>query len=154
MSRKNGVSLVRLDFWVPGEMRDWVDAQAAKTEQQRSEFMRDLVAAEQMRGADGAKIRGEVTLAVKLLIKARRFENESVRDYGEMAGWRRELDAFLAERPGDNPDDRFDTPERIEHREFINRLFRPRWPVGKGQGKTGIVTHRVAARVKRKAEKI
>lgn len=152
--QRSGVSLVRLDFWAPGAMRDWVDRQATKAGQHRSEFLRDLVDEERDRTEKrGEDLRRDMTRATALLIKARKFENETVRNYDEMAAWRRELDAFLADRPGDNPDERYDTPERVEHRAFIARLMRPAWPVGRGKGKAGIVTHRVAFRAKRKADK-
>ena len=38
-----GVSLARLDFWAPGDMRDWVDRQACKEGMARSEFMRRMI---------------------------------------------------------------------------------------------------------------
>lgn len=154
MSGRSGVSLLRLDFWAPGDMRDWVDGQAKKAGQHRSEFLRALVDEER----DRAEKRGEdlwrdLTRAVALLIKARKFENETVRDVNEITEWRRGMDVFLADRPGDNPDERYDTPERVEHRAFIARLIRPAWPVGKGNGKPGVVAWRVASRAKRKAGK-
>lgn len=151
----SSIDRVRLDFYATPEMRDWVDAQCAKHKQQRSEFLRDLIAEEQARDVQrGADIRRDLTRAVVLLVKARKFDNETVRDYNEMSLWRREMDAFLSGRPGDNPADGYDTPERVEHRRFIARLMRPAWPVGKGNGKPGIVTHRVTSRAKRKATKL
>jgi len=44
-----GVSLVRLDFWAPGDMRDWVDREACKAGLHRSEFMRRMIGREMMR---------------------------------------------------------------------------------------------------------
>lgn len=44
-----GVSLVRLDFWAPGDMRDWVDREACKAGLHRSEFLRRMIQHEMMR---------------------------------------------------------------------------------------------------------
>lgn len=44
-----GVSLVRLDFWAPGDMRDWVDREATRAGLHRSEFLRRMILGEMER---------------------------------------------------------------------------------------------------------
>jgi hypothetical protein len=60
---------------------------------------------------------------VKLLIAARDFDNQTCRDSGAMDAWRREVDAALEGEPGDDLCARFDTPDRVEHRQCVERMF-------------------------------
>lgn len=71
-------------------------------------------------------IDAEHAMAIELLRQARKFDNQTVRDSREIAIWRRKIDDMLARYPGDDPSERYDTPERVEHRKFVNRLFWPR----------------------------
>jgi len=72
-------------------------------------------------------IDAELAAAIDLLRQARRFANQTVRDERKMGIWRRKIDDMLARYPGDDPAERYDTPERVAHRNFVDRLF---WPTG------------------------
>lgn len=61
--------------------------------------------------------------AVRLLLEARRFENHTVVESSEMAAWRREVDIFVKGYFGDNWKDRYDTPDRVAARKFVDSLF-------------------------------
>ncbi len=65
----------------------------------------------------------EQALAVALLIRARELNNQTVRDAHEVARWHRYVDAFLFDKPGDSPSERYDAPARVEHRKFLDRVF-------------------------------
>jgi hypothetical protein len=60
---------------------------------------------------------------LKLLIQARDFDNETVRNSGAMAVWRRKLDKALEGEPGDDPAARYDAPSRRDHRQFVQNVF-------------------------------
>ena len=60
---------------------------------------------------------------VKLLIQARAFDNETVRDSGQMAAWRRKVDNALVGESGDDPEARYDAPARKSHRVFVHDIF-------------------------------
>ena len=60
---------------------------------------------------------------VLLLLMARYFDNQTCCDSGAVATWRRKVDAALEGTPGDDPCARFDTPDRVEHRQRIERMF-------------------------------
>jgi hypothetical protein len=62
---------------------------------------------------------------VKLLIAARDFDNQTCRDSGAMAAWRRKVDAAMAGEPGDDPAARWNAPARIEQRQRVESLFKP-----------------------------
>lgn len=63
-----GVSLVRLDFWAPGDMRDWVDREACKAGLHRSEFLRRMIQHEMEAQSIGSLL--EADSAIKLQRKA------------------------------------------------------------------------------------
>lgn len=60
---------------------------------------------------------------VTLLIEARKFDNETVRDAGAMALWRLKVDRALKGCDGDRAEDRYDYPPRREHRQFVQRVL-------------------------------
>lgn len=66
----------------------------------------------------------ELTKALNLLVAARVFSHQTIIDANKFAAHSRELDAFMTGKAGDKPEDRYDSPERKEHRAFVNRLFR------------------------------
>lgn len=68
-------------------------------------------------------IDAELAAALDLLRKARQLSNQTVRDAREVAVWRRKLDDMLSRYPHDDPAERYDTPERVEYRNFVDRLF-------------------------------
>lgn len=78
-------------------------------------------------------ISAEHAAAIELLRKARQLNNQTVRDFDEVAIWQRKVDDMLARYPGDDPSERYDAPDRVEHRKFIDQLFwpkkrrRPQW---------------------------
>lgn len=59
------------------------------------------------------------------LREARRLHNQTVRDAAEVDAWHKEADRLLASSPFDDPAERWDDPARVEHREFVDRLFDP-----------------------------
>ena len=63
---------------------------------------------------------------IKLLIQAREFDNQTCRDDAQMAVWRRKVDKALADQPGDDPEQRYDSPAHIKHREFVQQVFSDR----------------------------
>jgi hypothetical protein len=60
---------------------------------------------------------------VKLLIQARRFNNQVVRDSRHMDAWELAVDRALEGEPGDDPTERRSTPERVAHRKLVDSLF-------------------------------
>ncbi len=61
--------------------------------------------------------------AVQLLGDARRLNNQTVRDAREVEQWHRAVDKFF--EPDDPcPEDRWDTPDRIRHRQFVEDVRR------------------------------
>jgi len=59
----------------------------------------------------------------QLLLDARKFHNQVVRDSGDLAAWHVAVDRALTEVPGDDPRERYDDPARAEHREFVRRML-------------------------------
>jgi hypothetical protein len=60
---------------------------------------------------------------VVLLMEARRLANQTVKSSSECAAWHRKTDRALQGEPGDDPEERYDLPARLEHQEFVDRLF-------------------------------
>jgi hypothetical protein len=58
------------------------------------------------------------------LIEARRLSNLTCKTEDEFSAWRRKTDRALIGVAGDDPDERYDAPERVEHRSFVERVFR------------------------------
>ena len=55
----------------------------------------------------------------------RRLGNQTISDAHEVAACHREADELLRLEPEkDNPVERYDAPHRVEHRRFVNRMFR------------------------------
>jgi hypothetical protein len=65
----------------------------------------------------------EQKMAVALLLEARRLNNLTVRPVDEVVKWHRYADAFLADKPGDDPEERYDAQHREEARAFAHRVF-------------------------------
>lgn len=60
-----------------------------------------------------------VTELERLLIEARKFENQTVRDAGAQAKWHRAVDQLLPD-----PEESYDHPKRIAHRRMVSRIYR------------------------------
>lgn len=58
------------------------------------------------------------------LREARRLNNQSVRDSGEVSEWHQIADALLEDNPEDDRSERWDDPRRVERRKFVKSLFR------------------------------
>jgi len=65
-------------------------------------------------------------IETKALIKdARRLNNQTMRDTGEMDELHRRMDRWIAQHCVDGtPEERWDAPFRVEHRAFVKSLFR------------------------------
>ena len=61
---------------------------------------------------------------VQLLLQARKFNNQVVRDATDLAAWHVAVDRALDGVPGDDPKERYDDPDRVEHRQYIERWFK------------------------------
>ena len=76
----------------------------------------------------GEKVIVEISLEKRMLACLREFRrlgNLTVTNMREVEKCRREADAILALDPEyDNPNDRYNSPANVEHRAFVNRLFR------------------------------
>jgi len=70
----------------------------------------------------------ETSLEKRMLAALREFRrlgNSTVNDAREVAKCWLEADALLALDPeNDNPDDRYNSPANVEHRAFVDRMFR------------------------------
>ena len=68
-------------------------------------------------------------LEIKLLAclrEARRLGNQTCSDVREVAAQHRKADRLLELQPElDDDAQRYDAPHRVEHRAFVNHLFRP-----------------------------
>jgi hypothetical protein len=60
---------------------------------------------------------------IRLLILARKFNNQTVNDANLIDQWHKEVDAALLGEVDDLSVDRYDDPARKEHREFVNSVF-------------------------------
>ena len=59
-----------------------------------------------------------------LLLEARHLNNQTVRSSDEVAAWHRRTDRALQGVEGDDPAECYDSPAFVEHRAFVDRLFR------------------------------
>ena len=70
----------------------------------------------------------EISLENRLFAALREFRrlgNRTVNDAREVANCWREADALLTLDPeNDNPNDRYNSPANVEHRAFVDRMFR------------------------------
>ena len=60
---------------------------------------------------------------LKLLAEARRLNNQVCRKAREVDAWHIAADRALQGTPFDNSVERFDDPERVKHRRFVDSLF-------------------------------
>lgn len=64
---------------------------------------------------------------LKCIREYRRLSNKTVNDISEADACHKQADALLALEPElDNPNEKWDAPFRVEHREFIDNIFRRR----------------------------
>jgi hypothetical protein len=66
-------------------------------------------------------------ILVKLLIEARKLDNETVVNDERRALWRLAMDCALEGEAGDSPEDLYITEGRTRHRRLVKSLFGPRW---------------------------
>jgi hypothetical protein len=66
----------------------------------------------------------DVNELIRLLIEARRLNNQTCRSSKEVTAWHKAVDLVVAGTEHDDPTERYDDAHRTAHRDFVEGLFR------------------------------